>query len=158
MKRLAVLALILVAAIWWWHLQAPVSPAPADETVALIPERDELNDMPLVMELNDPSGAAADDVRILHAMVLDFLTAVKEPYRPPLGINEDFARALTGGNRFGDVFIASNHPAVNAAGQLVDRWDTPYHFHPRAPDAIDVRSAGPDRILFTPDDVVSTRR
>ncbi len=97
---------------------------------------------------------AIKEVKSVHALVVNFLTAVKEPYRPPLGDNEDVVQALTGGNRYGDVFIATNDPAVNERGQLVDRWGTPYHFHARSVDAIDVRSAGPDKILFSEDDVV----
>jgi len=123
------------------------------ETVALSTEPAESSDQ--AAPSNPPSDSAADDVRILDELVVSFLTAVKDPYRPPLGINEDFARALTGGNRYGDVFIASNHPSINNQGQLVDRWGTPYHFHPRAADAIDIRSAGPDRTLFTDDDILS---
>lgn len=95
-----------------------------------------------------------EDVKSVHALVGTFLTAVKEPYRPPLGDNEDIVKALAGGNRYGDVLIATNDPAINERGQLIDRWGTPYHFHARSGDAIDVRSAGPDRILFSEDDVI----
>jgi hypothetical protein len=109
---------------------------------------------PVVAEPLDEISMAAAEVRALHTLVVNFLTAVKEPYRPPLGDNEDLVRALTGGNRHGDVFLATNDPSLNAYGQLVDRWGTPYHIHPRAADAIDIRSAGPDRTLFTPDDVM----
>ena len=96
------------------------------------------------------------DLRELQQRVGLFLTSVKEPYRPPLGINEDVAKALTGGNRYGEVVLPTNHPSLNDRGQLVDRWGTPYHFHPRAANVIDIRSAGPDRILFTDDDLLST--
>ena len=43
------------------------------------------------------------------------------------------------------------------AGRLIDRWGTPWQIHPRAADSIDVRSAGPDRRLYTPDDVTNER-
>lgn len=108
----------------------------------------------VIVELNDPAGTPDDDVRILHFLAINFLTAVKEPYRPPLGLNEDFVKAFTGGNRYGDEFISDKHPTIKD-GQIVDRWGTPYHFHPRAPGAIDVRSAGPDKVLFTDDDVTA---
>jgi len=108
----------------------------------------------VLVELNDPEGTVADDVRILRYMTLNFITAVKEPYQPPLGANEDFVKAFTGQNRYGDVFIPADHHAISG-GQFIDRWGTPYHFHARAPDAIDVRSAGPDKVLFTDDDVTS---
>ena len=105
-------------------------------------------------ELNAPGGTVQRDVEVLRGMVGQLLLVVKEPHRPPLGINEDFARALTGANQANRIIIPPGHPAV-AGGKIVDRWGTPYFFHPRAADAIDIRSAGPDRKLFTDDDVAS---
>jgi hypothetical protein len=35
----------------------------------------------------------------------------------------------------------------------LDRFGTPYFFHPISETRIDVRSAGPDRKLWTEDDV-----
>lgn len=101
-----------------------------------------------------PQHAASSEVRRLHLALGNFLLAVKDPYRPPLGDNRDITRALTGGNRRGLVLVTTNDPALRG-GQLVDAWGTPYWFHPRAPDAIDIVSAGPDRKLFTGDDVAA---
>lgn len=108
---------------------------------------------PLAAELNAPASNAKRDVEILHDLVGQLLVTVKEPHRPMLGSNEDIAKALTGHNRLHVDFIPAGHPALNDHGQLVDRWGSPYFFHPRAADAIDVRSAGPDRTLFTADDI-----
>jgi len=115
-----------------------------------VPARSDTGQEGVVMS---DTNAAINEVKAVHTLIVNFLTAVKEPYRPPLGDNEDFVKALTGGNRYGDVYIATNDPSINNQGQWVDRWGTPYHFHPRSADAIDVRSAGPDHQLFTPDDV-----
>lgn len=150
MKLKVIILCVLIAVVFYAMRKTQRSPLPETEVVMVTP--------PVITELHDQRGSASDDVRILHAMVGDFLIAVKEPYRPPLGINEDFAKALTGGNRYGDVFLATNHPSLNEHGQIVDRWGTPYHFHPRAADAIDVRSAGPDRKLFTEDDVIKEKK
>jgi hypothetical protein len=76
---------------------------------------------------------------------------------PPLGFNEEITRALTGRNPLELAFIPSTHPAINALGLLCDRWGTPFHFHPVAIDRTDVRSAGPDRKLFTQDDITTAR-
>jgi len=147
MKKTALILFVLLAVAFYTLRKTP-PPLPEPPVVA--------EPLAVITEINDPQGTAADDVRILKEMVANFLSAVKEPYRPPLGINEDFAKAFTGGNRYGDVFLATNHPSLNEQGQLIDRWGTPYHFHPRAADAVDVRSAGPDRKLFTEDDVIET--
>jgi hypothetical protein len=37
---------------------------------------------------------------------------------------------------------------------LLDRWGTPYYFHPIARNVLGLRSAGPDGKLWTADDVV----
>lgn len=101
---------------------------------------------------SDLAAEAQHDAARVHATIRNFMTLVKEPRRPPLGDNRDITRALTGENPLGEALV-SNHDDRVVDGQLVDRWGTPYHFHPRAPNTIDVRSAGPDRSLFTDDDV-----
>lgn len=112
------------------------------------------NGLLLARHLNADTNAPQRDVQVLHDLVRRMLFILKERQRPPLGINEDFARVMTGGNRGRVVIIPPSHPACDARGRLVDRWGTPYHFHPRGPDAIDIRSAGPDARLFTSDDLV----
>ena len=105
---------------------------------------------------NESLSAASSDVRRLHLVLGNFLLAVKDPYRPPLGDNRDITRALTGANRRGLVMVKGDDAGIRD-GQLVDRWGTPYWFHPRAPDVIDIVSAGPDRVLFTGDDLGARR-
>jgi hypothetical protein len=41
---------------------------------------------------------------------------------------------------------------VNAAGELTDRWGTPFFFHQVSKAQMEVRSAGPDRRMWTADD------
>ena len=43
---------------------------------------------------------------------------------------------------------------VNARGELVDNWDTPYFFHQLSRTEMEIRSAGPDRRMWTADDLV----
>ncbi|MGC4070927.1 MAG: hypothetical protein QM760_00080 [Nibricoccus sp.] len=106
-------------------------------------------------ELNSDKTTALQDVRIVEGLVQNMQQSFKTTVIPPLGFNEEITRALTGRNPLELAFIPSNHPAINARGLLCDRWGTPFHFHPMANDRIDVRSAGPDKKLFTSDDVVS---
>jgi hypothetical protein len=35
----------------------------------------------------------------------------------------------------------------------VDRWGEPLYFHAISRDRLEIRSAGPDKIMWTPDDV-----
>lgn len=107
-------------------------------------------------DLHSAHTSAQQDVRILDAIVQNFQLSLKTSSAvPPLGFNDEITRALTGGNPLELAFIPSTHAAINARGELCDRWGTPYSFHPVAADRIDVRSAGPDRRLFTADDVLS---
>lgn len=104
--------------------------------------------------LNAPDGDGERDVTVLRELTGAMLSALPEAGHPPLGSNEEFARALRGDNPTRSIFVPKDHAALDPAGRLVDRWGTPYHFHPRAPDWVEIRSAGPDRTLFTRDDFV----
>jgi hypothetical protein len=71
----------------------------------------------------------------------------------PIGGNEDITLAMTGyGGKQGLVFPPGHRTIKN--GQLTDRWGTPYWFHPNSGNQMEIRSAGPDRELFTQDDSV----
>ena len=71
----------------------------------------------------------------------------------PTGGNDDITAALTGATGgSGRVFPPGHRTIVN--GQLVDRWGSPYWFHPNSSSQMEIRSAGPDRQLFTSDDMV----
>jgi hypothetical protein len=72
----------------------------------------------------------------------------------PIGNDSDLARALTGHNPMKLAILPPSHPALTADGRLRDRWGTPYFIHPRGYGAFEIRSAGPDRKLFTADDLI----
>jgi hypothetical protein len=109
---------------------------------------------PLAAELNAPTGNAAHDVETLHALLRQYLRHLHQQQGLPIGNDTDLARALTGHNPMHLIVIPANHPAITSDGHLRDRWGTPYFIHPRGNDAFEIRSAGPDRKLFTMDDVV----
>lgn len=113
---------------------------------------------PLAAELNAQDHSPQRDLQILREMLLAFTTSLKIGYLPPLGDNTDITAALTGRNRRKQVVIPPNHPSIDSQGRLLDRWGTPYWFHPRAADSFDLRSAGPDKKLFTPDDIAWSPR
>ena len=60
---------------------------------------------------------------------------------------------LMGANAKRMIFFPRDHPDLNADGALLDRWGTPYYFHPLSAQEMDVRSAGPDRRLWSDDDL-----
>lgn len=84
-----------------------------------------------------------------------------EEYRRAFGAmpmgeqNDEIVRRLQGENPKGIAVLPKNHPNLNALGELLDRWGTPYRFHPESAWLTTVRSAGPDREMWTRDDVLS---
>lgn len=73
----------------------------------------------------------------------------------PVGTNPEITGQLNGNNPKHINFLnAEAGMRVNENGELVDSWGTPFFFHQIARMAMDIHSAGPDRILWTKDDLV----
>lgn len=102
--------------------------------------------------LNSPESSPPQDLQIVN----DFMELYRKAFGGnPTGLNEDIIAAMTGTageNQPGRVFPPNSNAIRN--GQLVDRWGTPYWFHSVTSTRTEIRSAGPDKNLFTPDDVV----
>jgi len=73
----------------------------------------------------------------------------------PVGQNEEITAALLGENKERVAFIPPDSPVIKD-GKLVDPWGTPYWFHPLSGQQMEIHSAGPDRELFTADDLPGT--
>jgi len=101
--------------------------------------------------LNAPDGSVSADLKLVHEIFAAWLTNFREQ-GIPIGENRDVTAALTGANPLSFAFVPRNHPAINARGELCDRWGTPFRFHPLSRQQMELRSAGPDRKFGTPDD------
>ncbi len=112
---------------------------------------------PLAVRLNAPDGTVTEDVDTLHQLIGQYFSNMQNRQGRPIGDSRDLARVLTGSNPLHLTVIAADHPAIGPQGHLLDRWGTPYHLHQLSSRSIDVRSAGPDRQLYTADDVVNER-
>jgi len=74
----------------------------------------------------------------------------------PVGTNPEITRQLGGDNPKGINFIKPEAGMrVNGNGEMVDPWGTPLFFHQLSGTETEVRSAGPDKRMWTPDDVVA---
>jgi hypothetical protein len=104
--------------------------------------------------LNSPSGDVHSDLRLVNAIFLAYRGALRTGN--PVGENSEITDALRGRNRLGFAFIPADCPAINPKGELCDRWGTPYFFHQVSGEEMEIRSAGPDRRLWTADDQVLT--
>jgi hypothetical protein len=109
----------------------------------------------LADELNAPSGDIHHDLMILQDIFIAWRTNYPHDGNP-VGENNEITAALTGANSLKLALIPANHPAINASGELCDRWGTPFVFHQLSGTRMEIRSAGPDRKLYTADDAVLT--
>ena len=66
----------------------------------------------------------------------------------------EITSALQGRNSAGAALLPRGHPAVNATGELCDRWGTPFFFHAESAARMEIRSAGPDRRFASGDDAL----
>lgn len=72
----------------------------------------------------------------------------------PVGTNPEITSALQGDNPKHINFLKQDGNRVNAKGELVDPWGTPYFFHQISGQEMEIRSAGPDRVMYTGDDLI----
>ena len=74
----------------------------------------------------------------------------------PVGTNPEITRALNGDNPKQVKFISEDLGLrINGRGELVDYWGTPFFFHQLSGTEMEIRSAGPDKIMWTADDLVT---
>jgi hypothetical protein len=73
----------------------------------------------------------------------------------PVGTNPEITSQLSGDNPKHINFISPQPGAhIDAEGELVDEWGTPYFFHQISGSEMEIHSAGPDKIMWTSDDLV----
>jgi hypothetical protein len=103
-------------------------------------------------ELNAPQSTIERDFEILD-IVLDAFRRANGGANPQGGENEEIVAHLSGQNGTKFAVLPPNLPFIDPQGRLLDRWGTPFHFHPVSSDTLEIRSAGPDHKLWTVDDV-----
>ena len=74
----------------------------------------------------------------------------------PVGTNPEITRTLSGENPRQVKFLKPESGLrVNSNGELVDPWGTAFFFHQLSGTEMEIRSAGPDRKMWTSDDLVT---
>ena len=94
-----------------------------------------------------------NDLTLMAHLMDNFSLLVKSSANLPMSVNEDWAAAFRGLNPAHERFLPGQHAALNAQGQLVDRWQTPLFFHALGHRRFEIRSAGPDKKMWTDDDL-----
>ena len=107
----------------------------------------------ILRDYADPRQPAEHDLTLMAELIDNFTLLIKTAADRPLGENEDWAKALRGVNPAQERFLPENSRALSAQHQLVDRWGTPLFFHAVGRCRYQIRSAGPDRKLWTDDDI-----
>lgn len=145
--------------------QAPSSiqsltPGAAPEATAAVTQvgttPPEARDAPVADPTDGGGGPAAlRDAQIdagkVRSMVRSFHTLTGEN---PVGTNAEIMQTLMGSNLRQARLGPPEGLLLNGKGELVDQWSTPYFFHQLSKDWMEIRSAGPDKTMWTADDVV----
>ena len=124
---------------------AQPSTLPASDAAAAPPKR-------TVYVPPDPVPPATfNDLQSTSRMLSDYRQIMGEN---PVGTNAEIMKSLMGGNKKGAILGPPEGMQLNSNGELVDRWGTPIFFHALAKDHMEIRSAGPDHVMWTKDDVI----
>ncbi len=106
-----------------------------------------------------PGAAAAENIP--PAIVVENVSRAIRQYGAmfggnPVGTNPEITAQLNGGNPKQINFIQPDAGMrINEKGELVDAWNTPLFFHQISGTETEIHSAGPDKIMWTPDDLVA---
>jgi hypothetical protein len=109
----------------------------------------------LADQLNSPAGNITTDLRLVSEVLENFRSNFPHDGNP-VGSNAEITATLTGKNKLRYAVIPPNHPAIDRDGQLCDRWGTPFFFHAESGTRMTIRSAGPDKKMWTADDAEFT--
>lgn len=109
-----------------------------------------------------PSGRAEplQFTNFSPAIVMENMNRVFHQYNQmyggnPVGINSEITSQLSGNNPKHINFLNPDEGMrVDGNGELVDPWGTPYFFHQLSGTEMEIHSAGPDKTMWTSDDLV----
>ena len=169
MKQRVILGAIIVIILgfWWLSIDRKRSARPEEivtsrsitvTETAVTPRRPQSPVKPLLGETILSDYAKADmppqnDLTLMSHLMENSVLLLKSAANRPLSANEDWADFLRGANAAHERFLPDKHAALNSKGQVVDRWGTPLFFHAVGAGRYDLRSAGPDKLMWTADDI-----
>jgi len=96
-----------------------------------------------------PPATVLDKTRVL---IHNYHAALGEN---PVGTNPEIAAALQGKNSKQINFLADSGLRLNGKGELIDGYGTPFFFHQLSAHEMEIRSAGPDKVMWTADDLIT---
>ncbi|MEM9446359.1 MAG: hypothetical protein AAGA18_13530 [Verrucomicrobiota bacterium] len=91
------------------------------------------------------------DITIVSEIIADYRKLFETN---PFGSeNREITAGLLGKNPKNVIFLDVNHVDLSPEGELLDRWGSPFRFHPLTSSLMEVSSLGADRVLWTSDDL-----
>lgn len=133
-------------------VETPVPPAPPAAALPLpaTPSLPAAGVIPgSVTEIPATAVDISEDLSAVDATIRNFQAVHGEN---PIGSNAEITAALMGNNLKQIKLEIPAGSRVNGDGQMCDRWGTPYFFHQVSATEMEIRSAGPDRKMWTGDD------
>jgi hypothetical protein len=115
---------------------------------------------PQALELGDLDFRVAGPTKIAAETVLENMRTAIRDYSSmfggnPVGTNPEITAALNGDNpKQARLLKADAGMRINGNGELVDPWGTPFFFHQLSGTQMEIHSAGPDKTMWTSDDLV----
>jgi len=168
-KRSVTLVAVVVIGLAWWWIQAPenrkesipdkvISEGATDYKTEKGTQPFTIQDSYFTREYGNPEGSITRDLEVFQITVSEYRLLVKNHADLPYGNNQELMSYLLGKNNHLTAFIPRDHPMINKNGEIIDRWGTPLHIHPLSSKRIELRSAGPDKKMWTADDVINDPR
>ena len=130
----------------------PVLPGPEKNSPRMISEPSLLGET-ILHGYGTSTSTPENDLTLMAHLMENFSLLVKSSANFPMSVNEEWAAAFRGKNPAHERFLPDAHTALNAQGQLVDRWKTPLFFHALGNHRFEIRSAGSDKKMWTEDDL-----
>jgi hypothetical protein len=159
----AAVSVVLAIALFWNHRQVEPQLQPGPQT-ATAPTTQELPASPVSADGASavPGNVSAPATAIVPVDIQTEIETVKffiRDYRAafdetPVGDNAEITKALMGANPKKTKFVQPGDSHLNEKSELVDPWGTPYFFHATSGKEMEVHCAGPDRRMWTGDDIV----
>lgn len=164
-RHLALVAVALLLALVVWVVRRAKEPDSRPVPVPMaagLPPSEQLSPVPAPAQSRTtpsptaaivlpPDNAAMIEIDKVNLMLRDYRSIAGEN---PVGTNAEILEAVMGKNPRQAKLGPPEGMKLNDKGELLDRWGTPYFFHQLSRDHMEIRSAGPDKVMWTEDDPV----
>ncbi|MGC6427622.1 MAG: hypothetical protein ACON5H_11595 [Akkermansiaceae bacterium] len=129
----------------------PTPPPPEKHVPAKIFPEQRMGDQ-MLADYASESSDGDKDIKLFFKYLQNVFLLIKSRDSHQYAINEDLADFLRGKNDYKTPFVSPDSHIFNQEKMIVDRWGTPIHIHTISRDRFELRSAGPDKKLYSVDD------